>query len=433
METTQSRAALPFASLLALLVFGLSVAYLIQEEQPRGTVTGQVVLATVPGKVNHPLPNCDIYLSSDRESYRRTATTDANGNFTIRRVPTGSYQLTASARWHDSPEVKLMVSEAKVESARVIVNKRNQPDINIGDRQAAFSTNENPILPIRGYVVGSPPTDDSQKLPALEKMTVRLWKTRLSEVLRRSDAADALQQMNYNYDGPTPAVPDIILKPAPGVAATPQFIGETTIPVTQADREGFYVQRVPLEAAKGKPGLYLVQCTLGKKSASSYVVVSDLALVTKRSHTEILGYVADIRAGTPISGAEVRCYRAGKLALSKVSDKEGLTRLTLPAPPPPANEEEAEESRDVETLAIAIKGNDEAVVSRVNYWGSSDTGAYTMHTVTDRTVYRPGDTVQYKVIARTRREGVRGDTAYTIPTNIPATVEVRDPDRKSVV
>lgn len=433
METTQSRAAFPFASLLALLVVGLLIAYLIQAETPRGTVTGQVLLAVGPSKELHPLPNSEVYLNGGPSDYNGThATTDSEGRFVLRRVPVGEYRLSASARWHDSPEIKLTVSEATTASTRVVVSKRNQPDINIGDRQAAFSTNENPILPIRGYVMGAPPNDDSGKLPAPEKMTVRIWKTRLSEVLRRSDAADALQQLNYNYDGPTPKVPDIILKPEAGVAAPPQFLGETTIPVTQADREGFYVERVPLVNAKGKPGLYLVQCTLGKKSATSYVVVSDLALVTKRSRSELLGYVVDIRTGTPIPAAEVRCYRAGKLAVSQVSDKQGLARLTVPAPPRPANEDE-EESRDVETLAIAIKGQDEAVVSRVNYWGNSGADTYTVHTVTDRTVYRPGDTVQYKVIARTRRDTPNGDISYSVPTNVPATVEVRDPTGALVI
>jgi Large extracellular alpha-helical protein len=393
-------------TLLALLLVGLSLAYLIASETPRGTVAG----VTVRAEGGKPLPDCDVYLTPlGAGGARRRARTDAEGRFTLRRVPAGLYAITASSKWHEAVSGKVTVAESQTATATIRL-KRTEPDINIGQRQKAFATDEKPILPVRGYV--------SEKAGVRPELQVTVWRTRASEVLKRADAAEALQRLDYTYDGPATAVPKVILNPPAGVADAPELVAKTTVPIQYVDREGFYHNRIPLDVARAKPGLYLAQFTHGGKSACSYLLVTDMAVVTKRSRDEVLAYAVHLRRGTPVAGAEVRAYRNGRRLDRATADTSGLATLRLP----PSSGGGADA-----TVIVATHGQDEAVVDRAGYWWGDGSGRYVLHTVTDRTVYRPGDTIQFKGIARLRREGADGARSYGIPRGVPVTLEMRDP------
>ncbi|HVK03361.1 MAG TPA: MG2 domain-containing protein, partial [Armatimonadaceae bacterium] len=150
------------------------------------------------------------------------------------------------------------------------------------------------------------------------------------------------------------------------------------------------------------------------------LLVSDIALVTKRSREDLLAYAVDVQKGTPVAGARVRAYRAGRRIDSEQTGADGRAALTLPRPAG---------SEDDGPVIVATRGRNEAVVRRAGYWWGDGAGRFVAHTVTDRTVYRPGDTVQFKGIVRRKRaaEGSGDTRRYDVPGGERVTVEMRDP------
>lgn len=416
-------------TLLSLLLVALSLGYSVWNETPRGRLEGSVVLADYAGQ---PMPDCDVYLTPNHEESSpeqnrdewksRRATTDKNGHFMLRGVTAGAYTLSASSRYHSSDKstLSILVEESRANSYTLKMT-RTEPDIKIGDHQSTFTTNEKPFLPVQGYVAGPQTgTAKNEKTPrpvnpsgVKPRLTIRLWRTRLSDVLQSAGGADALQKIRDAYPDPVTNPPGDLLRPTAGQDA--RLVATTEVPVKAADREGFYVERVPLPQAAQKPGLYIAQFTHGKKSACSYVVVSDLALVAKRSTGEMLGYAVDVRTGEPIANADLRLYQGAKRLAAAVTNAQGTATL----PTPSLGGENG-------LTAVAIRGQDEAVVGRVGSWdGENDSRV--VHILTDRTVYRPGDTISYKGIARTRRVSPNGALNYDVPSSLPVMIEVRDP------
>ncbi len=423
----------PVASVVAFLLIGFAWVYLLSSETPRGQVKGVTVLTDADGK---PLSGCDVYLTpatkdENDESItpspslfsgkdareRRRAVTDGAGRFTIRDVPTGVYSISASARWHSTPDMRITVEEGST-TENTLRLARSEPDLNVGDHQATFSTGETPFLPVRGYTMLPKNADDKQTKPQL---SVKIWQTRLSEVLKRDDAATDFNKLRYSYSGNPATLTKALMKPnAPGAVA-PKLIADTSTAITGADQEGFFTSRLPLEAARAKPGLYLVKFSYGKFSASSYVLVTNLALVVKKSQRELVAYTAELQKGTAVQRATVRILRNGQTYASGQTGADGVTRLALPPSLDAAGTENG-----IPTLTMATLGNDEAVVSGTSYGNDGGSGRYVVHTVTDRTIYRPGDTIQYKGITRLRDDKENGGQGYTIPRDMPVSVEIRD-------
>ncbi|MBC8135581.1 MAG: carboxypeptidase regulatory-like domain-containing protein, partial [Fibrella sp.] len=146
--------ALPLASVLAFLLIGFAWVYLLLSETPRGQVKGVTVLTDANGK---PLAGCDVYLTPANNNVgdgteiatplftgkdareRRRAITDDAGRFTLRDVPTGVYSISASARWHSTPEKKITVEEGRTTDSTLRL-VRSEADLSVGDHQATFAT-----------------------------------------------------------------------------------------------------------------------------------------------------------------------------------------------------------------------------------------------------------------------------------------------------
>ena len=227
------------------------------------------------------------------------------------------------------------------------------------------------------------------------------------------------------------------------------------------------------------PGAYLLIARGGDKDARSLVNVTDLAVVVKRSSTQILTWVTDAANGRVISGARVTVYRriphttsatptnypnpsrypyleVGRLQVGipggitnleggrlQVGIPGGITTLEggrLQEGIPGGIKEQTTYTFDVlsssatgrdgacviktppgQDLAVVVsRGHDLAVFGCEKATGD---GVLVSHFQTDRPIYRPGQTVFYKVILR-RTQG-RG---YTPVTNTACAVQIRDPE-----
>src|SRR5207249_6520787 len=114
------------------------------------------------------------------------------------------------------------------------------------------------------------------------------------------------------------------LKPPKGIP--PKLMTDREYSVTEADREGFYFQR--LDFGTLPPGLYLTQIEHDKAVASTWLLVTDMALVVKRADPQILAFAVDMKSGVPLPGCDVRIYRAGTVVASRATDSQGLAALT---------------------------------------------------------------------------------------------------------
>lgn len=393
------------AVLVALLCIGLALGYAFSEETPTGQVRGRVVLVGT----NKPLAGVQIRLypvlnEGDPGRGRRTET-DADGRFLVRRIRAGEYRVSAYSRAHRIDQVKIAVDEGGTTEAALTL-KRSEPDLALGEHQRVFAVSEKPFLPLRGYVDGKKPAGN-------DGLRVRVYRTRLSSVLRDPEAAEMLNRVGRSSYDPLLRLPEELRRPA-------RLVFNHDVSITEADREGFFHQRVPV-AASGA-GLYLVDVAHAGKTACAWVLVTNTALVIKRAGGEVLAWTVDMKTGAPVARSAVRTYRDGRFAGGDWTDAQGLARYTLP----PGGEDE----RESRLMTVALRGEDEAALGGTEY-ASEQNGEFAVHAYTDRPIYRPGQKIFYKAIAR--RELERGAQRYSVPTGEPVTVEMRDPGGERIL
>lgn len=393
------------ASALSLLLLAALAVFLLWQQPKMGRIEG--IARFGPDK--RPLSGVRISLEpTDYESGLPSLSTrtDPGGHFTLRGVPVGKYTLTAIGEHHRGKEIAVNVTEAQTGQHEFVLT-RSEPDLNVAEvRQPVFTSRETPYLPVQGYGVPG------------DHIKITLWRTKLSTALNAPGASEALQQLSNTYEGALPTFPAAL------TASRPKRVAETTLKIAQTDREGFFLQRLklPLDEKTKRHGLYLIRVEaspgqspspsetrrgLGEGEASnastrvravcSWALITDTALVIKRGPAgTVLAYVSDLTTGQPVAGAKVG---------SSVTDTDGLAAL----------------EEDPKRM-IAVRGDDEAIL-HLPTTRTENRGSLVMHAWTDRTIYRPGHTVQWKAAIR-RREAREG--RYTLAGALAVTATVLD-------
>jgi uncharacterized protein YfaS (alpha-2-macroglobulin family) len=140
---------------------------------------------------------------------------------------------------------------------------------------------------------------------------------------------------------------------------------------------------VPL--GKRAPGLYLVEALAGNYRATTLMFVSDSVAITKVSGDQMLVWSARRGDGAPVHGTRV-VWTDGVGALkSGVTDAAGVAMLDRKSP---------EQSY---VFGADPKGG---VFVSENFYYDSEIYAAKVYAVTDRPLYRPGDTVNVHVTGR---------------------------------
>ncbi len=163
-------------------------------------------------------------------------------------------------------------------------------------------------------------------------------------------------------------------------------------------------------------GLYLVEAVNGQLRAYTILSVSELGIVTKSAPGHILAFVQHRINGTPVADCPVFVWTNKKELARLTTDSNGVAETPL------------SEVRPENTLVLARRGDDFAVASLYSWWLSSDPNRYlTGYVYTDRPVYRPGHTVYFKGILRTRL-----GATYQLPEAREVQVEIQDPENNAV-
>jgi uncharacterized protein YfaS (alpha-2-macroglobulin family) len=193
------------------------------------------------------------------------------------------------------------------------------------------------------------------------------------------------------------------------------FLGKESVVWSEAvaknERIGTQTTRPPLTAV----GAYLVEARVpGRKRASRVLVVlTDLVLVHKHTPGKWLFYAADAQTGRPVPDLDLQCYlnRGNKGRTTTLhTNAEGVALAALDS--------------EYEALALATSAKGGIAVITVEPWYSrSQERQATGYAVTDRPVYRPGDTVRFRLWVRELE-----DRAYRRPrADQPVAVTIHDP------
>ena len=171
------------------------------------------------------------------------------------------------------------------------------------------------------------------------------------------------------------------------------------------------------------PGLYVLNLRYGGRSLDQlFVALTRNTIVTKQAGNELFVWLTNINGGD-VSEAEIRVYsdRGEKIREGK-TDENGLYRVSIPDGYGAilVSARTGEKNSDV-----AITGLDDSWREYSSgFWSRrSDSHNYLAYIYTDRPIYRPGQTVNFKAIVR--RDN---DLKYEVPeVALPITINIRDP------
>ncbi len=401
------------STLAGLGLIGGAIAYGIQVETPVGRIACQTFLE----QTMKPARNVSLSLSGKDSSGERHSfygKTDNNGAFHFSRIPAGSYRINAYGTAHDSGEVQITVEEGKTTDIALGL-KRNHPTLGIQVSQRVFTPDEEVGFSVRGYVDGKAPKGK-------DSLTLKIYRTKLSRLLQNPVTETALRSLNSNYDSPPRLTRDLL---NPTGKEPLKMEAQKSIPIQGADLEGFFYQRVRFDAPK--VGAYLYEVSHGADVLGGWLVVTNTGIVMKQANKRALIFAADLSEGRPLPQTNIQFYMNGKEIRTQKTDAEGLAVFNLPEVKR-ASDEEEESSRN-RILVIASRGDDEAALLSNDYENAGG-DRFVVHAYTDRPIYRPGQRIQYKAVARRMTEQVY---QYAIPSGVTALVEVRDPTGERLV
>ncbi|MBA3725641.1 MAG: hypothetical protein H0W86_04100 [Armatimonadetes bacterium] len=370
----------------ALLLVGVLMAVGVRDETPLGTLEGTAAMAEnskgLPGVTVVLRPQFEI---PDWHTASKTTLTKGGGRFRFTNVPAGAYTIEAYAKAHAMKETKFAVVEGKNPDLGLELQP-GAPHLKLNAAQHVFSTHERPTINVEGFGF-----DDRV---ALEIYSINL------DRLIKGGGLQSMLSAAYRWSEGVKTDDRTVFAPKSSMNHT----------IIRRDAEGSFVEDITLPALGN--GFYWVGAASSNLKSGTWVAVSDIALITKKSGRDILCYVTDIQTGAPIPGAAISIHQKDVATSPGKSDGQGMLRLALPA----------NFSSDANAAIVAKRQNSTAIVAFTHYAGDEGVGLRAF-IYTDRPIYRPGDEISYKCILRR----LVADN-YSVPMATPGVIEIRDPD-----
>jgi uncharacterized protein YfaS (alpha-2-macroglobulin family) len=159
------------------------------------------------------------------------------------------------------------------------------------------------------------------------------------------------------------------------------------------------------------PGTYLVCARGGGVEKRTWLAVTRIALLAKRSRQALLLYATQAHSEQPVSGLRLAFTAADGRHATQTTDQEGLCRLAWPS----------------EQANVWAYGEKDGSPAFVLSGAPPPPDPYTIYVTTDRPIYRPSHKVQFNGTIRQRFEAdAPGGFLYRPFANQKATVEIRD-------
>lgn len=360
----------------ALVLSCVYMALGVTHEAPVGQVEGVLTMK----ESGAPLPHALVYLAPQPYSDdipERTVETDAHGHFRLKAVATGTYTVTSSSTAHTLKVETVQVDEGKKLDLHLSLDPV-APFIDLQASQHVFTTADTPGIHMHGFVPES-------------SININLTRLDADRIADAGGLNAAFQPLNSKTR-----------------QLAPEQFGkrqQTIEAPLKKDVEGVFYKRLPLP--KLPEGLYWVECTAGELHSGSYINITHLGLIAKYSGSKLLTYAVDITSGQPLSGVPVFTGSSHGLKQVGTTDAQGLAETSI-AP-------------DQKSVIIARQGDSIAVCERGSESMREHEGPNTVFLYTDRSIYRPGDTVQFKGIVR-RLDGQK----YSLPHAEPVEASFLD-------
>ncbi|MGQ9656627.1 MAG: MG2 domain-containing protein [Fimbriimonadales bacterium] len=356
------------------------------------------------------------------------AIADSQGRFELRGIPAGVYTVEARSTWHNlyDPEEHYRGPEQR---RRIVVREGGRVDLSLALKppkpflelihpQAVYYPDEPLRVGVRGY------SDD-------ETLQLTLYRVRNPA---KSDPPDGLFQFLNRVRYGWWEREERLEQELNAYKQQIKPIWSDEVPIRGRDPEGVFTQYI--DVPEQAEGTYLLTTQWGHNHRVALLVVSSVGVVSKVSQEATEIWCTDLRTGQPLKGVEVIVYR----------------RVARPSPQEAAARDEwrpiAQERTNRDGLARLGRvqpytewgGTLVAVHSprtgELVHWGRIETSVWHRDTsepfagvlYTERPIYRPGHTIQFKGIARL------GEMPnYRMPpANTPVQITVENP-REEVV
>ncbi len=369
------------AILTAVGLAGALLSFGITEEVPFGGVSGKVLLRENGRAIEGAYIDISPYGESEYQPGRhRTLKSDKDGQFQISRLQAGEYVVHAYAKAHRLDNQRIKVTEGKPTVIELPM-KPDAPRLTINASQRVFLPTEEPNFQADGF------------LPE-ERMAIQVYKINLQEIVKKGSLSQLLAGFSrYERTKDDPS-------------KYGQRVRNLDHRITKRDAEGVFVEPIVLQPLP--EGFYLVKCKAGKIDQHAFLNVSKIGMVTKSGEKRSMCFVADLETGQPIENAAIGLTVDAGLKQIGMTGPDGTLSLSR--------------SQTDQQLVIARKNDSIAVV---DYYARRDTSANPgrVFLYSDRPIYRPGDKVEFKGIARTL-----AGVDFQVPVSGKVNCEVRDGD-----
>jgi len=188
---------------------------------------------------------------------------------------------------------------------------------------------------------------------------------------------------------------------------------DVNIPTPEFEKYRLYEREVTLDDEKfrkeiNRPGAWIVTLQDKDLTATTLVVVSDLAIVTKESPGQTVVFAVNVRTGTPWANVDVLLGSGGKVVTEGKSGRDGVYLRT---------------GRHYGKLQYFATIDGHIAFTNLDVAGRAGFGYSTKAFIyTERPLYRPGHEVKFRGIYRKVSGG-----SYVTSAGEKLQVEVRDP------
>ncbi|MDX2272275.1 MAG: MG2 domain-containing protein [Cyanobacteriota bacterium] len=364
--------------LALLLLLGLGSA-VIMAEPPRGSLSGQVVLAA-------DQPAADIQAIAYGPVVRGVHV-GKDGRFTIRQLPQGSYRVRATAQGYESTVIQEQVRVKEGQQLELPATSLTAltPALYFSFTSQVFTRQEEPQINLRAS--------------GIESVQLQLARFQIQDYLGSDELRELADPYGYGL--------------MEGITAQPIRTWQQPLPIGEDAWSAITLDLPDLEV-----GSYTLRAQANLETekpltAGLIFTITDLGLIQKQASDRMVVEAVDLATLQPIPNVEVRVYGQDDLTqppLRATTDASGLTQILIP-----------QQRRDQSQFLVygrLAEQNWEALASSYYYGGSTD--QYSIYTYTDRPLYRPGQTVYFRSILR-RLDG----QGSLVPVPAGSTVEVQ--------
>ncbi|MCK4907470.1 MAG: tetratricopeptide repeat protein, partial [Spirochaetes bacterium] len=149
-----------------------------------------------------------------------------------------------------------------------------------------------------------------------------------------------------------------------------------------------------------KPGAYLISCNSKKLKATTMLVISDIGLQVKVSPRQVFVFTSNLKTGRAMSGVDIIVSNGKEVFLNGKTGSNGVYIKSFKKP---------RLSKNTSVFAFKNRSIAACIPGRTGYFIGKSRQVLS-YISTDRPVYRPGDTIRFKIFMRRRING-----GYSIP------------------